>query len=163
MNSSSSAWQAAGESLGDVEDRAVVLAQADRAVGPDGHVGEIALVGLDDRKLADAVDQRCILVDPIGHLLADAITELASTRREHLVDEVVAADRLDRGQQARGKRVVVRGEQVLGVGRDVVQMSWPTHAVTHGLAGDEVGRLEGTQLLEHARAAGAEAFGELIG
>ena len=106
----------------------------DRAVGAEGHVGEIALVGLDDRQLADAVDQRRILADPIGHLLADPVTELASTRGEHLVEQVVAADRLDGGQQARGQRVVVRREQVLGLGRDVVQVARPADAVTHGLA-----------------------------
>jgi hypothetical protein len=39
----------------------------------------------------------------------------------------------------------------------------PADAVTHGLARDEVGSLEGSQLLEHARAARAEALGELIG
>jgi alkylation response protein AidB-like acyl-CoA dehydrogenase len=149
--------------LGDMEDRAVVLAQPDRAVGAEGHVGEIALVGLHDRQLADAIDQRCVLADPIGHLLTDPVTQLASSRGEDLVEQIVAPDRFDGGEQAGGQRVVVRGEQVLRFRRDVVQVARPADAMTHGLARDEVGGLEGPELLQDASAARAEAFGQLIG
>jgi hypothetical protein len=97
-----------GGAFGDMEDRTVVLAQTDRAVGAEGHVGEIALVGLDDRQLADAVDQRGVLADAIGHLFADPVTELASSRGVIVRSSIVAADRLD-GGQARSQRVAVRG------------------------------------------------------
>jgi alkylation response protein AidB-like acyl-CoA dehydrogenase len=149
--------------LGDVEDRAVVLAQADRAVGAESHVGEIALVGLDDRQLADAVHERRILADAFGHLLSNPVTKLASSCGEHLVEQVVATDRLDSRQQAGGQRVVVRREQVLSFSRDVVQVARPADAMPNRLARDEVGRLERSELLEDAGAARAEAFGELIG
>ena len=82
----------------------------------EDRVGEIALVGLDDRQLADPVDQRRIRRDALGHLLADPVTELAPAGREDLVEQVVAADRLDGGQQPGGQGVVVRREEVLGVG-----------------------------------------------
>ena len=70
---------------------------------PSDRVGEIALVGLDDRQLADAVDQRRVRGDAFGHLLADPVAELAPSRGEDLVEQIVAADRLDGGQQAGGQ------------------------------------------------------------
>ena len=148
---------------GDVEDRAVVLAQPDRPVRAEDRVGEVALVGLDDRQLAHPIEQRRVAVDAVGHLLADPVTELAPSRGEDLVEQVVAADRLDRGEEARGEGVVVRREEVLRVGRDVVQVARPADAVAHGLAGDEVGGLERAELLEHAGPARAEPPGQLVG
>ena len=149
--------------LGDVVDGAVVLAQPDRAVGAEGRVRQVALVVLDDGQLADPIEERRIRADPLGHAVADPIAELAPSRREDLLEEVVAADRLDRGQQPGREGVVVRREEVLGVGGHVVQVARPADAVTDGLAADEAGRLERPELLEDAGPAGAEALGELVG
>ena len=124
-NSSSSAWQAAGRGARDVVDRAVVLAQPDRAVGIDRRLGEIALLGLDDRELADPVLERRAVRRSLGELVADAVAELAPARGEDLLEQLVATDRADRREQAGGQRVVGRGEEVLGVGRDVVQVPRP--------------------------------------
>ena len=127
-------------------------------------LGEVALLGLDDGQLADAVGERRIRRDSRSAMLvADPVAELAPPRREDLVEQVVAADRLDRGEQAGGEAVVVRREEVLGVGRDVVQVARPADAVADGLAADELGRLERAELLEDAGPAGAEALGELVG
>ena len=145
-----------------LEDRAVVLAQADRAVELEDGVGEVALVGLDDRQLADAVDQRGVGGEAIGHLLPDAVAELASPRGEDLVEQVVAADRLDGGQEPGGQGVVVRREEVLGVGRHVVQVARPPDPVADGLAADEMGVLECPELLEDAGPAGTEALRKLV-
>ena len=146
----------------DVVDGAVVLAQPDRAVGAERGVGEVALVGLDDGELADPIDERRLGGHPFGHLLADPVAELAPPRGEDLVEEVVAADRLDGGQQTGRQRVVVGREEVLGVGGDVVQVARPADAVADGLAADEVGGLERPELLEDAGPAGADPFGELV-
>ena len=148
--------------LGDAEDGAVVLAQPDRAVDLEDGVGEIAVVGLDDRQLADPFDQRRVRGDAIGHLLPDAVAELPPARREDLVEQVVAADRLDGGQQPGGQGVVVRREEVLGVGRHVVQVARPADPVADRLAADEVGGLERPELLEDAGPAGPEPLGELV-
>ena len=86
----------------------------------------------------------------------DAVAELAPARGEHLLEEVVAADRLDRREQARGEAVVVRREEVLRVRRDVVQVARPADAVADRLAADEVRGLERAELLEDAGPAGAE-------
>ena len=83
--------------------------------------------------------------------------ELAPPRLEDLVDEGVAADHADRGEQTRGEPVVVRRERDLGVGRDVVQVARPADAVADGPAVDEPGRLERAELLEDAGPARAEA------
>ena len=64
--------------LGHVEDRAVVLAQLDRAVGTDDAVGEVALRGLDLRQAADAVLERRVGRQPVGQLVADAVAQLAA-------------------------------------------------------------------------------------
>ena len=128
------------------------------------HIGEIALVGLDDRQLrATRSTSGASSADALGHLFADPVTQLASSRGEDLVEQVVAADRLDGGEQAGGQRVVVRWEEVLRFSRDVVQVARPADAMPHGLARDKAGGLERPELLEDAGAARAEAFGELIG
>ena len=121
------------------------------------------MVGLDDGQLADPLDQRGVGGEAIGHLLADPVAELAPPRGEDLVEQVVAADRLDGGQQPGGEGVVVRREEVLGVGRHVVQVARPADPVADGLAADEMGVLERPELLEDAGPAGAEPLGELVG
>ena len=146
-----------------MEDRAVVLAQAERAVDRDDGLGEVALVGLDHRELMDPVGERCARPEPLGHPLTDAIAELAPPRREDLFEQVVPTDRPDRRQQAGCERVVVGGKQVLGIGRDVVEVTRPADPVTHGLAADEVGGLERAKLLEDAGPARSETLGELVG
>ena len=88
--------------------------------------------------------------DALGHLLADPVAELAPAGGEDLLEQVVAADGLDRGQQPGREGVVVGREEVLRVGRDVVQVARPADAVADRLAADEVGRLERPELLEDA-------------
>ena len=100
--------------------------------------------------------------DAFGHLLADPVAELAPPRGEDLVEQIVPADRLDGGQQAGRQGVVVRREEVLGIGGHVVQVARPADAVADRLAADEAGRLERPKLLEHAGPAGADPFGELV-
>ena len=85
--------------------------------------------------------------EPVLHLLGDQ----PAPGVEDLVDEVVAADRADRGEQTRREPVVVRRERDLGVGRDVVQVARPADAVADGPAVDEPRRLERAELLEDAR------------
>ena len=163
MNSSSSAWQAAGEPSAMWKIAQLCSRSRIVAVGAEDRVGEVALVGLDDRQLAHPIEQRRVAVDAVGHLLADPVTELAPSRGEDLVEQVVATDSLDRGEEARGQGVVVRREEVLRVGRDVVQVARPADAVADGLAGDEVGGLERAELLEHAGPAGPDPPGQLVG
>ena len=136
--------------------------QPDRAVRAEERVGEVALAALDDRQLADPVDERRLGADPIGHVSANAVTELSSSRREDLVEQVFAADRLDGGQQTRRQGVVVGWEQILSVGRDVIEVTWTAHAVTDRLAAHEVCRLERPELLEDTGPAGADPLGQLI-
>ena len=146
----------------DVVDGAVVLAQPDGAVGAERGVGQITLIALDDGQLADPVEQRRLGGNPLGHLLADPVAELAPSRREDLLQEVVPADRRDRGQQTSRQAVVVGREEVLGFGRDVVQVARPADAVADGLTADQVGSLQRPELLEDAGPAGADPFGELV-
>ncbi len=147
---------------GDVEDGAVVLAQPDRAVRAECGVGEITLIALDDSELADALQEQGFRGDSFGHLSAHAVAELASASGEDLVEEIVPTDRLDGGQQAGSQAVVVGREEVLGVGRDVVQVARPADPVTDRLPAHEMGGFECPELLEDARPAGPDALGELV-
>ncbi len=131
--------------------------------GPRSGLGEIALLVLDHRKLAGAVDHRRTGRQPFGEPLPDAIRGHPPARLEHLVDEAFAAHRPDRGQQARGKPVVRGGEEVLGVFGHVVHVARPADTVADRFAANEVRGLEGTQLLEHAGPARTERRGEVIG
>ena len=89
--------------------------------------------------------------------------ELATPRREDLLEQVVAADGLDRREQPGGEALVVGREEVLRLGGDVVQVARPPDAVADGLAADEAGRLERPQLLEDAGPAGTKPGGQLVG
>ena len=137
-NRASSASHGDVDCAGDLEDRAVVLAEPDRAVAVDHRARQVALLVLDDGELADAVLERRVgrqpLAEPVLHLLARSGRRRAS---KTCVDEGVAADRADRGEQTRREPVVVRRERVLGVGRDVVQVARPADAVADGPAVDE--------------------------
>ena len=144
-------------------DRAVVLAQPDRAVAAEDRVGEVALVTWMTASSRTRSASGASAPTRSAMLLAHAIAELAPARGEHLVEQIVAADRLDRGQQAGGKRVVVGGEEILGGGGHVVEVARPADAMADGLTGHEVGRLECPELLEDAGPARAEALGELVG
>ena len=115
-------------------------------------------------ELADPVEQRRVR----GRLARPcrSRTRSPSWRRRAAktsLEQVVAADRLDRREQAGRQAVVVGREEVLGVGGDVVQVARPADAVADGLAADEVGRLERPELLEDAGPAGAEPRRELVG
>ena len=130
--------------------------------GADDAVGEIALGRLDLGKAADAVLDRRVGRHAIGQLVSDAVAELAAARGEDLLDELIPTDRHDGRQQATREGVVGGREEVLGIGRDVVQMARPADAVLDRLAAHEMGVLEGSELLQHPRPAGAEAVGELV-
>ena len=147
---------------GDVIDGAVVFAQPDRAVGAERRVGEIALVALDDRQFADAIQERGLRGDPFCHLPTDPVTELSPAGSEDLVEEIVPTDRLDGGQKAGGKAVVVGREEVLGLGGDVVQVTRPADPVTDRLATDEMRGFERPELLQNARPACPDPLGELV-
>ena len=83
-----------------VVDRAVVLDDPDHAVRAEHGLGEIALLVLDHRELAGAVDHRRAGRQPFGEPLPDAFRGHPPARLEHVLDELLAAHRPDRGQQA---------------------------------------------------------------
>ncbi len=146
----------------DIEDRAVVLLETDRSIVFEPGIGEVALLALDDCELQDTIDQwRAVDLVP-GHPLADPNAELAPPSREYLFEQILATDRLDGRQEARGKGVVVRGEEFLGGRRDVVQVPWATDAVADGLATDQLGCFERAQLLEHPGPARADPLSQLV-
>jgi hypothetical protein len=146
----------------DVEDRAVVLAQPDRAVRIDLGVRQVPELVLDDGQLAHSLDERSRGPDPIVELPTHAVADLPSARLEDLLDQRVAADRADRGEQSRRKPVVVRRKQLLGVGGDVVEVAWPADPVADRLLAHEVGVLERAELLEDAGPAGPDRCRELV-
>ena len=148
---------------GDPEDRAVALLEPDRPVAVDHRARQVALLVLDDRELADAVLERRVGRQPLAEAVLHLLGDQPAPGVEDLVDEGVAADHADRGEQTRGEPVVVRRERDLGVGRDVVQVARPADAVADGPAVDEPRRLERAELLEDAGPARAEARGELFG
>ena len=106
--------------------------------------------------------ERGVRWQAFGKASTHPAARLASAGGEHLLDEVVAADGLDGGQEARGEPVVVAREEVLGLGRDVVQVARPADTVAFGPAHHELGGLERPELLEDARPARAEPGGELV-
>ena len=65
----------------------------------DERLGEVAGLVLEDREGLHAVGQARVLGQSLGHAPPDAIADLAPPRREDLLDEVVATDRLDRLDQ----------------------------------------------------------------
>ena len=144
-----------GVRLGDIEDRAVVLEQADDAV-VHACLREIAQLVLEPCELAHAGLERRAGRERRVELLAQARLRLAAPGREHVLDEVVAADLEDRGEEPGGEAVVVRREQVLRLGRDVVQVARPADPVADGRPGDEARAVERPELLRDAAAAGAE-------
>jgi alkylation response protein AidB-like acyl-CoA dehydrogenase len=139
-----------------------VLAQTDRAVGAQDRIGDVALIALDDRKFLDSILERRVRRDALGHPAAHEVAELSPPSGEDLVEQIVATDRLDGGQQAGREAVVVGREEVLGIGGDVVQVARPADPVTNRLAAHEMRRLERPELLEDAGPAGADPFGELV-
>ena len=147
---------------GDVEDRAIVLAQPDRPVVADQRIGEITLLVLEEGERADPLDQGRFGPDPVVELAPDADAELESSRLEDLIDQRFAPDRCDRVQEPGGQAVVVRREERLGVGRDVVQVARPADPVTDALAADEMGLLERPKLLEDAGPTGPDRDGKLV-
>ncbi len=98
----------------------------------------------------------------LGHPLADANAQLAPPSREDLVEQVLASNGLDRRQQAGGKGVVIRREELLGGRCDVVQVAWAPNAMADGLATDQLGGFQRTQLLEHPGPARADPIGQLV-
>src|SRR6185295_11206996 len=97
----------------DAMDRAIALDEADDAVGRDDRLGDVALLVLDDRELAGAVEEPGLRCESIGHALSDAVARHPAPLLEDAVDELLAADRPDRGQEAAGEAVVVGREEVL--------------------------------------------------
>ena len=129
----------------------------------DHRARQVALLVLDDRELADAVLERRVGGQPLAEAVLHLLGDEPAPGVEDLVDEGVAADHADRGEQTRGEPVVVRRERDLGVGRDVVQVARPADAVADGPAVDEPRRLERAELLEDPGPARAEARGKLFG
>jgi len=111
---------------------------------------------------ASSLTQRRVVGDPLGHVLADALAQLPAASGEHLVEEVLPADRLDGREEPGRQAVVVRWEEVLRLGRHVVQVARTSDAVPDGLAADQPGRFERSELLEDAGPAGTDAGGELF-
>ena len=80
------------------------------------------------------------LVEPHLHLVGDQ----ATAGVKHLRDKVVATDHANRRQQPGGEAVVVRGEGVLRVRRDVIQVAdLVTAAVVLPAGEDDRARLAG--------------------
>ena len=94
-----------------VVDRAVVLDDPDHPVRSEHRLGEVALLVLDHRELAGAVDHRRTGRQPFGEPLPDAFRGHPPARLEHLVDQRFAAHRPDRRQQAGGQPVVGAGKR----------------------------------------------------
>ena len=134
-----------------------MLAQPERAVVADDRLGEVAGLVLEDGEDADAVGERRVVGQPLGHPAPDPIADLAPPRREDLLDEVVAADGLDRLDEARREPAVVGREEALRVGGDVVDVARPADAVLLGGVADEARLLERVELLEDAGPARARA------
>ena len=147
---------------GDVEDRAVVLAQPDRAVRRELGRAQVALLVLDDRQLADALEERRVAARALLEPALDALGRLGAPGLEDPVDELAPADRVDRRDQAGGQAVVVRREELLGVLGDVVQVARPADAVAFGPARDEAVGLEESELLEDAGPACSDERRQLI-
>ena len=99
--------------------------------------GEVALLVLDRSELADAVTERCTGGQPRAHPASDPVGDLATSGREHLLQQRLAADRVDSREETRRQAVVVRGESVLRVGCHVVEMARPADAVADRLAAHE--------------------------
>jgi uncharacterized protein YjiS (DUF1127 family) len=128
----------------DPKDRAVALAEADRAVRVDRRVRQVALLILDDRQLADLGLERGIgwesLVEPGPDLVGDQL----APDGEDPGDELIPADRPDRSEETGRERVIVRGKGDLGVRGHVVQMTRAANTVADRPSVDEACRLEGT-------------------
>ena len=148
--------------LGDLEDRAVVLDEADRPVCGDLDLSEIAELVLDGRQLPDPVGEGGVRCKALGKALTHSAARLTSSGGEHVLDEVVSADRLDGGEEARREPVVVAREEGLGLRGHVVQVARTTDAVALRPTDDELGRLERSQLLEDPGPTCAESRGEAI-
>ncbi len=139
-----------------------MLAKFDGSIRTGKAFGEITLGCLELRQAADSLLDRGVRRDPLGQLDPDPVAELPPASREHLLDQLVTTHGPDGRQQATGQGVVGGREQVLGVRRDVVQVTGPADTVAHGLAADELGVLERPKLLQDASPAGPEASGKLI-
>ena len=147
---------------GDVQDRAVVLQQVD-AVRVHARLGDVAQLVLETGELPDAVLERRAGRQPRIHPIAQARLGLAAPGREDVLDQVLAADLEDRGQEPRRQPVVVGREQVLGVGGDVVQVARPPHAVADRGPRHEAGHVQGPELLGDAAAARPDGRGDDVG
>jgi hypothetical protein len=99
---------------GHVEDRAVVLAQPDRAVGRQLRGTQVALLVLDHGQLADPFEERRVGTGVVIEAALDSFGGLRSARLEDTFEEVLAADRVDRRDQPARQAVVVGREQLLG-------------------------------------------------
>jgi len=148
---------------GDPIDRAVVLAQQDRPILALDGLREVARLILEHGEDPDAVDQRCIVREALGHSAAGSVADLLAPRGKDLLDEVVAADRRDGLEETRGEAAVIGREQFLGFGRDVVEVARPADAVPFRDVADQAGILERVQLLQDTRSGGAEGRGQRVG
>ena len=146
-----------------MEDRAVVLAQPDRAVGGQLGCAQVALLVLDDRQLANAFEERGFVARALVETALDALGRLGAAGLEDPVDELAATDRVDRRDQARGQAVVVRRERAAGrSGCHVIQVARPADAMALGPPRDEPVDLEEPELLEDAGPACSDERRQLV-
>ena len=71
--------------LGNVVDRAVVLAQSERPVFAEEGLGKVAGLVLDDRELADPLGQGRILGQVLGDPAANPVADLLPSDRKSVV------------------------------------------------------------------------------
>jgi hypothetical protein len=90
--------------------------------------------------------------------------DLSCSRRASKTSWISARRRsIGRGQDRLGQGSVVGREELLRRGRQVVDVARPADAVAAQAARDQAGRLEGSELLQDAGPARADALGDLIG
>jgi hypothetical protein len=136
--------------------------EADRAVGVDCRVGQVALLVLDDRELADPRLERGVEGQALRETAPNLVRQQLAPDVEDLAEELVPTDGVDRGNQPGRQRVVVRRKGDLRAGRDVVEVSWPADSVANRPPIHETGRLERAELLEHAGPTRAEGRREVL-
>ncbi len=152
-----------GRSASHVINRTVMFAKPNGAVRRDERFCQVAAFVLDHRQLAHPVFEGCLPRQSLGQPLSDAIADLLPTSDEDLLDEILAPDRFDGREKAAGEAAIVGRKELLRVRGHVVQVAWAPDAVLLRRVVDEPSLLEGVQLLEHARPARAEGFGERVG
>jgi hypothetical protein len=145
-------------------DGAIPFHEPDDPVRTDDRLCQVALLVLDDGKLARALTERGVWRQPLSHPLTHPVVRQSAPLLEDIVHErlVSPMERMAASRPA-GEAVVVRREEVLGRLGHVVHVARPPDAVADGLTGHQAACLQRVQLLEDAGPAEAEGVGELFG